>query len=149
MAGKGPAPKENRRRRNVPARGEWADLQPLDKPVLPVLPKASPLRHPETDADIGWPVETRDLWNAWRRDPVTSQWSPADVAYAFDTIRIHAVAPWKMANEIRLRMDALGLTPKGKRDLRWRVAADGDEREDEKPKLAPVRRLRAVDPAGA
>jgi hypothetical protein len=128
-------------------RGEWEDLQPLERPVLSTLPKASPLVDHD-GVDHGWPDTTRELWNAWRRDPVTAQWSPADVAYAVDTIRLHAAAPWKMANEIRLRMDSLGLTPKGKRDLRWRIAAADDEPEEQRP-LATVRRLRAVDPAAS
>jgi hypothetical protein len=48
------------------------------------------------------------------------------------------------AAEVRVRMDGLGLTPKGKRDLRWRVAER--QAEPERPKLAEVRRPRAVDP---
>jgi hypothetical protein len=37
----GPPPKDARarRRRNVPAAGEWVDLYPLDEPVLPALPE--------------------------------------------------------------------------------------------------------------
>lgn len=37
----------------------------------------------------------------------------------------------KHAAEVRIRMDGLGLTPKGKRDLRLRVA-------DSEPVIAPV-----------
>lgn len=114
MAGRGPAPAETRRRRNEPARGEWVDLEPLEVPVLPELPDAGEL-----------PVWSVSLWDAWRSDPVTAQWSPGDVAYALETIRLHAADPGgKRANEVRLRMDGLGLTPKGKRDLRWRVVVE-------------------------
>jgi hypothetical protein len=117
MAGNGPAPADpgQRRRRNAPTRGEWIELPPLEKPVLPALPKRA-------RGEGAWPPITRAVWNAWRRDPVTAQWSVSDIAYALDAIRLHAVMTPATASEVRLRMDALGLTPKGKRDLRWRLA---------------------------
>ena len=130
MAGRGPAPKapEQRRNHKEPTRGEWVDLAPLAKPVLPALPKRRKGEGP-------WPAATRAVWAAWRRDPVTSQYSEADIAYALDTIRLHAVMKPTTAGEVRLRMDALGLTPKGKRDLRWRI----ERSEDEQPKSASRR----------
>lgn len=119
MAGRGPAPQEVRRRRNEPARGDWVDLEPLEAPVLPELPKL-----PRGEK---WRAQTRVTWEAWRQDPVTALWSPADVAHALDTILLHNQMTASTANEVRLRMDGLGLTPKGKRDLRWRIR----EREHE------------------
>lgn len=117
MAGRGPAPAETRRRSNEPARGEWVDLQPLEAPILPVSPG---IDDP--------PGATIVLWEAWRADPVTAEWSPADIAYALETIRLHAFdEKGKYVNEVRLRMDGLGLTPKGKRDLRWRIARVSSE----------------------
>lgn len=108
----GPAPAENRRRRNEPARGEWVDLPPIDKPFLPELP------------DGDWGEQTRVTWELWRKDPATSQYTPGEVAYALDTIRLYDQMTPSSANEIRLRMDGLGLTPKGKKDLRYRVVDD-------------------------
>ena len=118
MAGNGPAPKDpsQRRNRNTPMRGEWVDLAPLDKPVLPELPEGN------------WSPRTCMAWEAWRRDPVSAQWTPSDVDYAIDTIYLHNAMTEKSASEVRLRMDSLGLTPKGKRDLRWRVAEGEPER---------------------
>jgi hypothetical protein len=136
MAGRGAAPKpaDQRRRRNEPARGEWVDLEPLAKPVLPALGARKG----------GWSAHSRMMWDAWRKDPVSAQWSPSDLAYARDTIeRFEQQAP---AAELRLRMDGLGLTPKGKRDLRWRTGV-AEVEKSAKPKLAEVRRLRAVDPS--
>lgn len=137
--GRGPAPKDPgaRRRRNEPARGEWVDLEPLAEPVLPELP---PLEGEE------WPENTRSTWEAWRRDPVSAQWTPADVAFALDTILLHAGMTPSNASEVRLRMDALGLTPKGKRDLRWRVVAAEAEVVPlrKRGKMPQQRRLRAV-----
>lgn len=129
MAGRGPAPKpkDQRRRYNQPARGEWVDLSPLEKPVLPA-------------AKRGWSARVKRLWSAWRADPVTSQYSPSDRAAIFELAeRFDDLAP----NEQRLRMDGLGLTPKGKRDLRWRTA---DVPADQAGKPAEIRRLRVVAP---
>lgn len=119
MAGRGPAPNQARRRRNEPARGDWIDLPPLEQPILPPLPKR-PRGH-------GWSARARVTWAAWRTDPVTQMWSPADIAYALDTISLYDVMTPSSASEVRLRMDGLGLTPKGKRDLRWRIGEADDE----------------------
>lgn len=130
MAGRGFAPKDPAQRRNhhPPQRGEWMDLPPLDKVVLPPLPK-------RRDGE-GWSARTRATWEAWRRDPVTAMWSPADIAYALDAISLYEVMTPSSASEIRLRMDGLGLTPKGKRDLRWRVVLSETE-GDSRPRRAP------------
>ncbi len=102
------------------------DLEPLKKPVLPPLPGGA------------WDDEVRDLWNAWRKDPVTSQYSEADVAFALETIRSRQRRPNDLS-EFRLRCDILGLTPKGKRDLRWRVGSD----EPEEPKKRSTKKSAA------
>ncbi len=134
MAGTGPAPAEQRRRRNEPARGDWVDLEPLAAPVLPVLPEL-PARMDGED----WSPMTRMTWEAWRQDPVTAQWSPSDRAYALDTIKLYDGMTASSANEVRIRMDGLGLTPKGKRDLRWRVPA-ADEQQATSQRQASARR---------
>lgn len=112
MAGIGPAPAENRRRRNEPARGDWVDLFPVDKPFLPELPER---------AEGDWSERTKTTWELWRQDPATSQYTPAEIAYALDTIRLYDQMTPSSASEVRIRMDGLGLTPKGKKDLRYRV----------------------------
>ena len=124
MAGNGPAPKpkEQRRNRAEKQRGEWVDLLPLKKEILKPLPE-----------DEEWPPSTRAAWDAWRRDPVSAQWSESDISYARDTIRLHAAMTPTTASEVRLRMDALGLTPKGKRDLRWRIKSEVDGGEAKPP----------------
>lgn len=144
MAGQGfaPKPKEQRRNRTEPARGEWVDLPPLDVPVLPEVDGLCP--------------RAQALYDAWRADPVTSTFGPSEVAAAVELARLHdefesggdpelkfqRVSP----SELRLRMDGLGLTLKGKRDLRVRLVSVSAEVETERPG-AEVRRLRAVDPA--
>jgi hypothetical protein len=124
-----------RRNNHAPARGEWVDLQPLEVPVLPPYPaewykaEARPF------------VVPKYLWDLWRADPVTSQWSPGDVGTALDLAQEWA----KCKPEHRLRvLTYLGLNARGRRDLRWRepveVQAAAQSQETE------VRRLRIVDP---
>jgi hypothetical protein len=141
MAGQGPPPKgeEQRRRRNVPERGEWAELAPLEEPVLP-------------PADPSWGGRTVALWNAWREDPASGMFGPAEVAAAVELgwltdefasggdpdRKVQRVT----AAELRLRMDGLGLSAKGKRDLRWRVSKA--EPAAATAPLAEVRELRAL-----
>ena len=96
------------------------DLLPLERPVLPALPR-------RTRAEGGaWSARTREIWDAWRQDPTTGQYGPSDIAYALDTIRLVELGNAKptatLLAEVRLRLDGLGLTPKGKRSLRWRIA---------------------------
>lgn len=130
MAGRGPAPKppEQRRRRNAPEGGEWVDVPPLGKPVLGI-------------ADKAWSPVARAMWVEWRKDPVTQMYSPADLAAVRELARMWDGLP---PNEQRLRMDGLGLTPKGKQGLRWRVRTVSAEPPEKPVQLAQVRRLRAV-----
>jgi len=88
-----------------------------------------------------------------RRDPVTGTYGPADVAWAVDLAYVHEEfvrGRWSLAGEVRLRLDGLGLTPKGKRDLRWRSPGEVTEMAAPAAAAAGRRRLRvaAVDPRG-
>jgi hypothetical protein len=143
MAAPVPKPKEQRRNRHAPQRGEWVDLEPLEKPVLPEYDPAW----------SGWTtVRTRDgdeyeirsgvspqMWEAWRSSPVTSQYGPEDIAaICYLGERFHS-----LSDAARLSaMDKLGLTPKGKRDLRWRTPA---EVKTIAKQSAKVSRLRVVE----
>lgn len=121
MAGRGPAPKDpdQRARSNVPARGEWVDVRAPAKPILPTL----------SSIEKGtWQLRTKRMWEAWRKDPATTLFGPAEIAaaihtiYLLDELVIDGTA--SLASQVRLHMDGLGLTLKGKRDLRIRVARD-------------------------
>jgi hypothetical protein len=127
MAG-GPAPKlrEQRRRYNQPARGEWVDLEPLEEPILD-----------EFGPNMTCPAW---LWEAWRADAVTSQYGEADIAAI--TLLAEEWTELTPADQDR-RMDRLGLNPKGKRDLRWRTPNEVKTIKKQAEK-APVRHIRAV-----
>jgi hypothetical protein len=114
-----PVPKDpsERRNRTKPARGEWIDLPSavLDEPVLPLKP---PLKRPWT------PFGTQAVkkWSEWRLDPVTTYWTRGDIGFALSTLELYDGKDWTIhASEIRLREDRLALSPKGKRDLRFRI----------------------------
>jgi hypothetical protein len=148
MAGNGPAPKLNRQRRGTPTRGDWVKLEPLKGPVLQELDELpSPMLPPRWDKDahaytepqeFDWPFTTRQLWDAWRASPVTALWSDDDLAFAIDTIMLHAEATLggrgATPGELRLRQESLGLTPKGRRDNRYLLPDEApDAPAEEKP----------------
>src|SRR4051812_47966729 len=121
MAAPYPKPKEQRRNRTVPHRGEWVDLEPFEGPSL--LREYDPAWQWMTVVDKdGEAHQVRAgvrpaMWEAWRRSPVTTQYGVEDIA----AIEELAQRFYLLSEPSRLRlMDALGLTPKGKRDLRWR-----------------------------
>lgn len=133
MAGAGPAPAETRRRKNTPARGEWIDLPALDEPILPDLPRRA-------KGAGAWSARTKAMWSGWRQDRATTQYGPGTIALAIQLAYLFEdyVRGNEKFSEVRLVMDGLGLTEKGKRDLRWRVA------RDEEQGTIPRRRVSAV-----
>jgi hypothetical protein len=140
--GTGPAPKDPRERRNTtkPQRGEWIDIDAttIAKPVLPVVP---PFKRPF----VPWRYKARQVWAAWRNDPVTGYWTDSDIAYALSTLELYDVEDWTVnAAEIRLREDRLALTPRGKRDLRFRITF-GPGKEATKDRPAPDSNVISMD----
>lgn len=143
MAGRGPAPKPKDQRRNrvPPARSEWVELKPLVKPVLPALPKRAAASGP-------WSARTKGAWAAWRQDPATGMYGPAEVQLALDLAYVYE--QWvcdgtaALAAELRQRQDVLGLSPKGKQDRRWRVPREEDAPDQSRGELAEVMPLRIV-----
>jgi len=145
MAGRGPAPKASsaRRRRNEPARGEWAVLT-QKSPRRPALPRPTPKG--------GWSAFAKAEWARWWASPMAAMWDDSDrgtleLLLVF-TESVRETPQASMATQIRLYRDSLGLTPKGRRDLRWLLPG---ETPPELEVLAGgksdsnVRRLRAVD----
>ena len=138
MAGRGPAPKDpdERARTNAPERGEWRTLPPLTKPVLPTLPKRSRGEGP-------WSPRTRAAWSSWRKDSVTQVYGPAEISMALEAIYLHEEMvrdpkPTRSA-ELRQWLDRLGLSLKGKRDLRFRIAETEVKSAPKPPKRSSSR----------
>lgn len=140
MAGRGKEPKnpEERRRRNVPTRGEWVDL-----------PKSNPEKPPAPAND--WHPHTKTAWNSWWADPASLMWGPADQDTVRELARLHdrmesmegTRGLSSMASEVRQRKDGLGLSEKGKRDLRWRVVSDevAEKRKEAATRESPYDRV--------
>lgn len=147
MAGSGrvPKPPEQRRNHHPPRAGEWIMLPELAEPVLPPLPARG--------RGAGrWSARTRAAWRAWRADPVTALYGPADVQLAVDLAWLYE--DWvreptaTLAAELRQLRDSLGLSPKGRQDRRWRLGPPAPIVElDDARQRRNRRRLRAVDPA--
>lgn len=145
MAHRGPAPKLNRQRRGAPARGDWVQLEPLDGPVIPDLSEL-----PIPNGLDEWPTNAARYWNAWRESPVTAKWTEDDIALAIDTIDHYARTSMFSkgdggvplpASEFRLRMESLGLTPKGRKDNRYLLPDEAEHAE--------VHALSDHEPAGS
>jgi hypothetical protein len=123
MAGIGPPPKDQSQRRNraTKQRGEWRTL-PLENPArVPAMPKSP---------KGGWAAGTRSAWKQWWKDPASILWTPADVEAVRALAMLHHElerGKFSLAPEVRLRQDGLGLTQKGKRDLRLRILDDDVE----------------------
>lgn len=122
-----------RRRYNQPAHGEWVDLPDDFEPPLPPYPAAW-FRHGQREYAI-----PKWMWELWRADPVTSQWTPADVATALEL----GARFYHYDDATRFRIQtALGLNARGRRDLRWRVARQTEKTGTDAPR--EERRLRIV-----
>ena len=141
-------PPEIRRNRHPPQRGEWVELQPLEKPILP--PYRSEWRvWVDAKTKDGETIRVRrgvshSMWKAWRSSPVTAQYGPEDIAaICYLAEHFHALSD---SSRLTL-MDRLGLTPHGKRDLRWRTPQEVKTIAEQPP--PPVKRLRLTDEKAA
>lgn len=117
MSGPPPKDPEQRARVNVPARGEWQAIHPLAKPVLGKLPARGKGNGP-------WSARTRRAWEGWRSDWVTGCYGPAEIAQVTELAFLYEEAVRGLPsrwNEVRFRENQLGLTLKGKLDLRLRL----------------------------
>ena len=104
-------PNPNARRRNKP--GEWRDL-PGSRMGRP--PK--PPREPSC-------VQADEMWRSlWSQGPATA-WTLADHWMVLQLCELAALDPKpSVSSECRQLMDRLGLSPKGRADLRWRMPGE-------------------------
>lgn len=129
----GPPPAKERRRRNVPARGDWVTLP------------ADPYKGPKPDLR-GLPVDgslsaySKTAWKHWWRSPMAHMWTEAEwpillrlvvvtelVARA--TKRGETRGLSSLLGEQRQLEDRLGISEKGRRDLRWQFAGDDTDEQ--------------------
>ena len=78
-----------------------------------------------------WPEATRTLYETLRRDAIGTTLQPVEWLHVIDTMRLHALL-WldepsnaiKVAAEVRLRLQSLGVTPEARMKLRLMVEPD-------------------------
>lgn len=114
----GPAPKESRRRRNVPVRGDWQATPGVgwQHGPIPAVPD-------------GLMPASVVAWDTWMRAWFASHWSPADLPGLRTVIRLYDQVErneFHRSAELRMAMDNYGITPKGQQDRRW-AAPKADE----------------------
>jgi hypothetical protein len=172
MAGRGPAPGANpnkkdpdhRRRRNVepsfdvlPAEGYQGEFPPLpacwrvEQIVLEVDEETEQKVSVVRTIEIPFLPETCEWYATWARSPMAVKFT------ATDWTRLRQLAPLvdqyerkpskDLAGELRLQESLLGATVMDRQRMRMRVA-ESEEDAPAKPKLAEVRRLRAIDATG-
>lgn len=128
MAGRGPAPKDPRKRARtnsdqVPLRVIAAE--PVTQPELPeVMPDGNP-----------WPGRTMAWWKMWAESPLSAEFTSTDWSELMDTAVLHG-AYWsgetRHAGELRLRVAKFGATPEDRARLRITFAA-ADDAEEKRP----------------
>ncbi|MDF1596961.1 MAG: hypothetical protein P1T08_12855 [Acidimicrobiia bacterium] len=155
MAGRGPAPKlpGERRRRNMPERGEWT--------VLPAEPyEGSKPNLPRVSG--GLLKETKYTWIRWWESPMAHMWIESQWADLTRAIRIEDTVARMLAHSetkgigtLLIGLDrlkkSLGLTEPGRRDLRWLLPTEAEELAEvhQLHVVEPKRRVKAVDPKSA
>lgn len=119
MAGRGPAPKDPRRRARTNA-----------DPVATTTIRFEQGRQPDLPNDIEWPERTQEWWAMWGRSPLAEHFMESDWDFLLDTALLHAFV-WGMSDltklpELRVRVAKFGATPEDRARLRIQFA-DADE----------------------
>ncbi len=115
MAGRGPAPKDPRRRARRNADPVGTTTIAFEKGEQPDLPE-----------EIEWPDQTRAWWQMWADSPLSEHFMATDWTFLLDTALLHA-AVWgsgdfsKLA-ELRVRVAKFGATPEDRARLRIQFA---------------------------
>ena len=132
----GPPPKEQRRRRNVPAAGEW---QPAP---------GYGWQHGKTPpAPPGLSARARRRWSDWFQSWAASFWKPEDLAAIEAAIMLYDKLMREpssaTATALGQYLDRFGLSPKGRQDRRWKPPETQPEQE-KAPAESSYRRLRVI-----
>ncbi len=138
MAGRGPAPKVNARRRNAPA-WEWRAAPGVgwQHGAVPEAPRGL------SDAAL-------TAWRTWFGAWFAAHWTPGDVPGLRVLIRLYDQVErgrYGLAGELRLWLDTYGATPKGAMDRRWRRPEPAEPAK--KAASDPYRFLKVVEDSPA
>jgi len=128
VAGRGPAPKAVRVRRNDTARrdAEMVEVEATGELFGPSLPEGV------LPDGADWHPQTRALWDSLRCLPLLRDELPLGWQFLLDTALMHhtmwAKGRWEFASEVRLRLSKFGATPEDRQRLKVRVTSPGDSR---------------------
>ena len=140
MAGRGPAPKAQRFRRNAPARGEWTPS-----------PEGG-WQHPLPEPPKGLLPGTVKVWESWFKAWWAGHWTEDDLPQLMFVIRLHdrvSRGDVRRLGELRQWMDAMGITPKGQQDRRWARPEPPRREPSWRAGADPYAHLRVGDPFSA
>lgn len=137
MAGRGPAPKDPRRRQR-----RNADTVALR--VIEASPDAQPGLPDVMPNGDEWPARTLDWWQMWCESPLSPDFTANDWSELLDAAVLHGLV-WtgeaKWLPELRLRVAKFGATPDDRARLRI-TFAQADEAETKRTPDAPAARSR-------
>ena len=146
MAGRGPAPKANKARRNAdPIALRVITAEPVTQPDLPTFDVTVEVGDTVVTQEFAWPERTREWWRMWAESPLSSDFTSTDWSELLDTALLHARL-WggdhKVAAELRLRVAKFGATPEDRARLRIQFAAadEADEKRTHPKSTARQRR---------
>jgi len=124
MAGRGPAPKDPKRRART--NKEVAQLRVLTitpdrQPALPERFKTWTVDGETVTKEVGWPAGTEQWWQMWDRSPLANDFTETDWSELSIAAFLHAEfmeGNYKLAGELRLRTAKFGATPEDRMRLR-------------------------------
>lgn len=141
MAGRGPAPKATRARRNAPPTSERVvQVTPSGQPDLPDQMPTGRVDDDGNPICTDWPSATVTWWKQWAEHPLAAEFTSSDWSFMLDTAVLHG-AYWsgdlKVAGELRLRVAKVGATPEDRARLRITFATADDTEAKAKRKVGP------------
>src|SRR3546814_20987292 len=91
MAGRGPAPKANRVRRNAdPAPLRVITAEPVAQPQLPDFDVQIEVDGTLVSQKFAWPARTSEWWQMWADSPLSADFTSTDWSALLDPARLHA-----------------------------------------------------------
>ncbi len=137
MAGRGPAPKATRARRNSsPVQERIFFFTPAGQPDMPEWMPGS-----NNDEPIPWPTATGQWWNMWAQHPMAEEFTESDWLFLRDTAVLHGMfwhGDTSVAAELRLRVAKFGATPEDRARLRVQFAVADEAEAKAKSKKGPA-----------
>lgn len=129
MAGRGPAPKaEDKRRRRNASPSTTALVSDGVLRGSPLPRSGWMVRVDGESVNLEWPEPTKGWWLNWRKSAQAQTFSPADWDFLLETAVLHArfwTGDHSVAGELRLRVAKFGATPEDRMRLKVKIETPG------------------------